>query len=157
MRRIVMVLLAGGTALAVPTTVVALSGAVPASAASSLTCPKLKVAAGGVVTISKCAVPSADKKIDKKLTGNVGALESGGTLTWTPSNQTIVIGAPGITTLNPAGICPNKAGEAAFLATGPVTGGTSTVTSTTDTYSATVCLSAKGKISLAKGTGGITF
>ncbi len=157
MRRIVTVLLASATSFAVPATVLAVSGAAPASAASSLTCPKLKVAAGGVVTISKCAVPKADKKIDKKLTGNVGALESGGTLTWVPSGQTVVIGPPQITTLSPAGICPNKTGEAAFLATGPVTGGTSTVTSSTDSYSATVCLSGKGKISLAKGTGGITF
>jgi len=149
MRRVLFVL-ATITTFAVPVTIAAFSGATAASAASSLTCSKMKGTAAGTVSISKCSVVKADKKTFKDLNGSSVQLATGGTLTWASSGETVTISAPVLTT-PPTGTCPAK-DVGAFIATGTVTGGTSTITQAGDTFSATVCEAKNGKVSLAKGT-----
>ena len=103
----------------------------------------------GPVTVKKCSVVKADKKLYKSLTAASGIdLAAGGTLTWSSSGTTTVIGAPTVT--SPTGNCPTKDTEE--LATGTVTGGSSAVTHAGDTFRAEVCITPKNKIKLAKGT-----
>jgi hypothetical protein len=148
MRRLIMFLAALGT-LAVPTSIAVIAQASPASAAVSLTCAKLKGSESGPVTVKKCSVPKADKKLYKSAGApSALALASGGTLTWSSSGKTTTFSAP--TLSSPTGNC--KAKDTEELAVGRVTGGTSAVTHAGDTFRAEVCIASNGKITLAKGT-----
>jgi hypothetical protein len=148
MRRLILVVAAVAT-VAVPTSIAVVALAPPATAAVSLTCSKLSGTTNGPVTAKKCSVIKADKKTYKSLTAPSAIdLATGGTLTWSSSGTTTVIGAPTVT--SPTGNCPTKDTEE--LATGTVSGGTSAVTHAGDTFRAEVCISSKGKIKLAKGT-----
>jgi hypothetical protein len=148
MRRFIMVV-AVVTSMAVPASIALVAQAPPAFAGVSLTCAKLKGTTNGPVVAKKCSVSKANKKLFKTLTAPTAIdLAAGGTLTWSSSGETVTIGAPVLTT--PKGNCPTKDSEE--LATGTVTGGTSTVTHAGDTFRAEVCITSKGKISLAKGT-----
>jgi hypothetical protein len=148
MRRLLLVVAAVAT-VAVPSSIAVVALAPPATAAVSLTCTKLSGSVSGPVTVKKCSVVKADKKLYKTLTATSGIdLASGGTLTWSSSGTTTVIGAPTVT--SPTGNCPTKDSEE--LATGTVTGGSSAVTHAGDTFRAEVCITSKNKIKLAKGT-----
>ena len=148
MRRLIMFVAVLGT-LAVPTSIVVIAQASPANTAVSLTCAKLKGTENGSVTVKKCSVPKADKKLYKSVTApHAIQLATGGTLTWSSSGKTTTVGAP--TLSSPTGNC--KAKDTEELATGRVTGGTSAVTHAGDTFRAEVCIASNGKITLAKGT-----
>ena len=148
MRRLIMLLAALATVV-VPASIVVLAQAAPANAAVSLTCTKLKGTETGSVTVKKCSVSKADKKLYKSVTApHALDLATGGTLTWSSSGTTTTVGAPTLT--SPSGNCPTKDSEE--LAVGRVTGGTSAVTHAGDTFRAEVCITSSGKITLAKGT-----
>ncbi len=150
MRRILMAA-AAATALSVPVaTVVVTSGSSPAFAASSLTCKKLTGTATSTVTISKCSpLTKAEKKTYKSATGSSASLATGGTITWSTSGATTVIGKPTVTSPG-QGRC--KKGSTEEDATGTVTGGTAAVTNAGDTFAADVCVTSSGALSLVKGT-----
>lgn len=149
MRRLIMVL-AVATTVAVPTSIAVVALAPPAVAGVSLTCAKFSGSETGAVTVKKCAVSKADKKTYKSLGAtNAGALANGGTLKWSSSGTTTVVGKPALTSA-PAGACSSK--DTGEVATGKVTGGTSAVTHAGDTFKVTVCISNSGKIKNAKGT-----
>ncbi len=148
MRRFIMMVAAVAT-VAVPTSIALVVTSPPAFAGVSLTCTKLKGTTNGPVTVKKCSVTKADKTLYKTLTASSAIdLATGGTLTWSSSGQTVTVGSPTLT--SPSGNCPAKDSEE--LAQGTVTGGSSTITHAGDTFRAEVCISSKGKISLAKGT-----
>ena len=148
MRRVILVL-AGLATLAIPTSIAVVGMAPSASAAVSLTCAKLKGTESGPVTAKKCTVSKADKKLYKSLTAaHAAQLVTGGTLTWSSSGTTTIVGPPTLSSA-PAGACPSK--DTGEVATGRVTGGTSAVTHAGDTFRAEVCITSKGKISEAKG------
>lgn len=148
MRRLIMIVAALAT-MAVPTTIAVVALSSPATAAVSLTCKKLTGSTNGPVTAKKCSVIKADKKLYKTLSAPSAIdLATGGTLTWSSSGTTTVVGAP--TLSSPTGNCPKKDTEE--LAVGTVTGGSSAVTHAGDTFQAEVCISPAGKIKLAKGT-----
>ena len=163
MRRLVMVL-AGVTAVAVPISLAAVTSAPAAGATVSITCTKLKGTHFDSVTISRCSVPTGDKKVYKNL-GTLDervVLDTGGTLYWDPKPipllppgqpdlPTTIIGTPTISSLPPAD-CPNKDTAEAEMVTAPVTGGTSTVTHVGDTFKAEVCVTRKNEIKNAIGT-----
>jgi len=155
MRRVILGVAALAT-MAVPVGIVTLTMAPAANASSSITCTKLKGTETGVVTVSKCSVPSADKKTYKSLGGSAVQLATGGSLSWTSSGATTIVSAPTLST--PSGGCkatkPGKAPtQTETLATGTVTGGTSAVTHVGDTYRIELCITIKnGKLSLVKGT-----
>lgn len=149
MRRMILMVAALAT-VAVPTSIAVVTLAPAASAGVSLTCAKLSGSESGSVTTKKCSVTKADKKTYKELTApNATALEAGGTLKWSSSGTTTVISKPTLTNA-PAGACPSK--DSGIIATGTVTGGTSAVTHSGDTFRAEVCISSKGKLKNAKGT-----
>jgi hypothetical protein len=147
MRRILL-MTAAVAAAAIPASVVIVGTSTPAFASYSLTCAKMSGTDTGTVTISKCDVPKADKKTYKSASGAAAALESGGTITWSSSGATTTIAKP--TLSSGPGTC--KKGDTEVTATGPVTGGTSTVTSSSDTFYAEVCVASNGALSLVKGT-----
>ncbi len=147
-RRLIMVVAAVAT-VAVPSSIALVTQAPPAFASVSLTCAKLKGTTSGPVVVKKCSVSKANKKLYKTLTApSAISLATGGTLTWSSSGQTVTVGSPALS--SPTGNCKPKDTEE--LATGTVTGGTSTVTHAGDSFRAEVCITSKGKISLAKGT-----
>ncbi len=149
MRRLIMVL-AAVTTVAVPVGVATVVLAPASNAAVSLTCAKLKGSESGSVSVSKCAVPKADKKTFKTLSAqNATALATGGTLTWSSSGAHVTISAPHLTS-GPAGACPSK--DTTETATGTVAVGDGVVTHNGDTFKTTVCITSKGKIKNAKGT-----
>ena len=155
MRRVILGVATLAT-LAVPVAIATVTLAPAANAGSSLTCTKLKGTETGTVTVSKCSVVSADKKTYKSLSGSALNLATGGTLTWTSSGATTIVGPPTLST--PTGGCkatkPGKAPtQTETLATGTVTGGTSAVTHAGDTYRIEICITTKnGKLALVKGT-----
>lgn len=149
MRRLIMVL-AAATTLAVPVGIATVTLAPAANAGVSLTCAKLSGTETGSVTVKKCSVPKADKKLFKSLTAaNATALATGGTLTWSSSGDHVTVGAPTLTS-GPAGACPSK--DTTDTATGTVTIGDGVVTHSGDTFKTTVCIASNGKIKNAKGT-----
>jgi hypothetical protein len=135
---------------AVPVSVAVVAMAPSASASSSLTCGKLKGTAAGSVTLSKCSVSKANKKLYKSLTApSALSLATGGTLTWSSSGKTVSFGTPVDGT--PPNACGSKASE--ISATGTISAGDGVVTFTGDTFSIFVCEKTKGgKLSLAPGT-----
>ena len=148
MRRLILVGAAVAT-MAVPTSIAATTLAPQAGAAVSLTCAKLKGTTTGPVSASKCSVSKADKKLFKTLTApSAISLATGGTLTWTSSGETVNIGSPNL--VSGSGGCPTKDTEE--IATGTVTGGTSTVTNAGDTFRADVCIAGNGNVKNAKGS-----
>ena len=148
MRRLILVGAVVAT-MAIPTSIAVTTLAPQAGAAVSLTCAKLKGTTNGPVTASKCSVSKADRKLFKKLTApSAISLATGGTLTWSSSGETVTIGSPNL--VSGSGGCPPKDTEE--IATGTVTGGTSTVTNAGDTFRADVCIAGNGKVKNAKGT-----
>jgi len=141
MRRLILMVAAVAT-VAVPTSIALVAQAPPAFASVSLTCAKLKGTTNGPVTAKKCSVTKADKKLYKTLTAPSAIdLATGGTLTWSSSGQTVTVGSPALS--SPSGNCPSKDTEE--LATGTVTGGTSTITHAGDTFRAEVCITSKAR------------
>ena len=134
MRRLVLVFTTV-TALAVPTSIAAVTlTAGPAAAASSIQCAKLGGNITGTIVIAKC---SPKNKLYKTLSGTASLLAGGGPLTWSPGGQTTIVSAP--TTTSPGqGSCPKKWTE--YDSTGTVTGGTSTYTHAGDTFSSRACV-----------------
>jgi len=148
MRRLILVGAVVAT-MAVPTSIAVTTLAPQAGAAVSLTCAKLKGTTNGPVSASKCSVSKTDKKLFKTLTApSAISLAGGGTLTWSSSGETVTIGSSSLT--SGSGGCPKKDTEE--IATGTVTGGTSTVTNAGDTFRVDVCIAGNGKIKNAKGT-----
>jgi hypothetical protein len=154
MRRMMLTVAVAAT-LALPASLVAVSvGATGAGATTTphAVCAKMKGSETGTVVTSKCTfTPALSKtaaKAFKDLTGNSAQLAEGGTLHWT-NGETTIVGAPTLTTPK-AGTCPPK--DTAAHAVGTVTGGTSTVTHSGNTFSVTVCIASNGKIKNAKGT-----
>jgi len=148
MRRIVLTVAVAAT-LAIPAGV-AVVGAASQASAAGLACNKLKGSTTGAITVLKCAVPKADKKTYKSAGApNAAALATGGTLHWTTSGTTTVVGKPTLTAVAGAPRCAKKSTEE--IANGTITGGTSAVTHAGDHFRADVCI--KGtKIKNAKGT-----
>ena len=146
MRHRLLTVAATAIALSIPASVAVVGGATPAFAASSISCTGLKGTATGTVTLSKCTPKS---KTNKSASGAAASLVSGGTITWTPSNQTTVTK---LTVTSPGqGGC--KKGSTEEDAKGTVTGGTSTYTHSGDTVSIRACYASKtGKLSLVKGS-----
>ena len=101
------------------------------------------------VKISKCNVPNGDAKTYASASGKASSLAEDGTLTWSTSKKTTVIGKPTLTSPG-QGRCVS--GSTEEDATGSVTGGTAVVTKTGDTFAADVCISSAGAISLVPGT-----
>lgn len=134
-------------ALSIPASV-ALVGvpAVAGAAGSSVSCASVKGTITGSVTIGKC---TPKNKADKSASGAAASLTSGGTITWSPSGQTTMTSL----TVSSPGQGPCKKNTSEYIATGSVTGGTSTYTHSGDAVSVKVCVSSKtGKISIAPGT-----
>lgn len=149
MRRLIMVL-ATMAAVALPMSITAISQAPSAAAASGTTCAKLSGVVSGTITFKKCTFTSGKDKTNKTLSGNGLSLASGGTLTWSPSNQTTTVGPPSFTSPG-QGSCKPKNTE--YIVSGTVVGGTSTHTHAGDAFTATVCLkSSNNTVSLLKGT-----
>jgi hypothetical protein len=136
-------------ALSVPASVALVGSSSPAFASSSLTCKSMTGKITTTVTISKCNVPKGDAKTYAKASGKASALAVGGTLTWSSSKATTVIGKPTVTSPG-QGRCAS--GSTEEDATGSVTGGTAVVTKTGDTFAADVCISSAGAITLVPGT-----
>jgi hypothetical protein len=146
------VLLAAATAVAlsVPASVAVVGNSSPAFASSSLTCKSMTGTITTTVTISKCNVPRGDGKTYAKATGKASSLAVGGTLTWSSSKKTTIIGKPTVTSPG-QGRCAS--GSTEEDATGSVTGGTAVVTKAGDTFAADVCLNnSTGALSLVPGT-----
>jgi hypothetical protein len=136
-------------ALAVPSAaVVGLSGTAGAgNAVLGTSCAKLTGTAAGNFTISTCvpklaAYASASAKSSSLL--------GGGSIKWKTSNKTTVIAKPTITSVSP--VTCTVAGSAEEKAVGKITGGTATYTKKGETFTATVCVSPAGAITLAPGT-----
>lgn len=147
MRRLVLVMAAVATVI-VPSAVAIATLAPSAGAASGTTCATAKGTVSGAITFKKCSFMSGKDKANKSLSGSTSALAHGGTLTWAPSGQTTITGAPSFTSPG-QGSCRRKTTE--FIAHATVVGGTSPHTQLGDTLSARVCL--KGtKFSLLKGS-----
>jgi len=146
MRRVMMGV-AALAMVAVPVGVATVTLAPAANATSSITCAKLGGSISGTITIKKC---SPKNKLYKSLSGTATLLAGGGALTWAPGGQTTIVSAPS-TTSPGQGAC--KKGNAEYISTGTVTGGTSTYTHVGDTFHSETCVATKGgKISLLKGT-----
>jgi hypothetical protein len=134
------------SAVALPVSVTAVAFAGPASAAATpVACKKLSGTITGSITISKCSPKS---KTNKSAGGLAASLASGGTITWTPSNQTttvsLSVSSPG------QGAC--KKGSTEYDVTGSVTGGTSTYTHSGDAVAGKACATSGGSLSLVKHT-----
>jgi hypothetical protein len=146
-RHLVAFLAASVIAVAVPISIASI-GVTSATASGSTTCSKLSGSITGTLTFKKCVFASGKDKTNKSLSGNATLLLNGGTLTWASSGQTTVVAAPSVS--NPGqGSCKPKNQE--YIATGSVTGGSSTHTQAGDTFSASVCVKGS-KIALLKGT-----
>ena len=133
-------------ALAVPSAaVVGLSGTAGAAVLGT-SCSKLIGNAATTTTISGCTPKQATYASAK---AKSSALLNGGTLTWSTSKKTTVIAKPTITS-----VTPNKcaSGSSEDKAVGKVTGGTATYTKKGETFTAFVCVSSTGALSLAPGT-----
>lgn len=145
------VLLAAATAVAlsVPASVALVGSATPAFAASSITCSSLTGTITTTVTVKTCTVPKADKRTYASASGSASSLAEGGTLTWSTSKATTIISKPTLTSPG-QGRCAS--GSTEEDAVGTVTGGTAVVTKVGDVFSADVCITAKGKITLVSGT-----
>ena len=142
MRRFATVALTA-VALAIPSaTLVGI--AAPAGAVSHVTCTALTGTTSGTVTVSKCTPASTTYKT---VTGTSLKLALGGTLKWAPSGKTTIVGKPTLNTKGKA--CPK--GSTEEVATGKVTGGTSTYTKKGDVFSASVCLTGS-KVNILKGS-----
>lgn len=136
MRRVLLVA-ATAVALSVPASVGLVGISSPAFAVSALTCMKVSGHFNTSITIRKCTVPTTDRKGYGSASVVVSTLASGGTLTWSKSRAT--------TTLGPASISSPGRGRCGRFSTehditAAVTGGTSAVTSTGNTFSADVCV-----------------
>jgi hypothetical protein len=140
------------TTLAVPTSIAAVTlAAGPASASGTLTCTKISGSGSGTVTIKKCndTVGGKPDKTNKSLSGSGPSLVAGGTLTWSPSGETTIIGS--LTTTSPGqGICPANWSEED--SSGMVSGGTSPYTHSGDTFNSKICVNKHLKVKLAPGT-----
>jgi hypothetical protein len=133
-------------ALATPASLFVVGGSTVAGAATpkSLVCTGLSGNAKSTVTISKCAVPTADKTLYASASAKASALLTGGTITWTSSKKTTIFKIKVTSTTGCA------AGDKSELATGSVTGGTaaSAVTSVGQKVSLKVCVSSTDAITL---------
>jgi hypothetical protein len=144
MRRMFVAVAAAAT-LAVPAAAF-LATSSPATASSSVSCKKVTGSISGTITMKSC---TPKDKNNKSLSGIATQLATGGTLTWSPSNGTTIVG--NINTTSPGqGGCKN--GSTEYDTTGTVTGGTSTYTHVNDTLTSRTCVTSKGKLSLVKGT-----
>lgn len=141
MRRFVTVALTAA-ALAIPSA--ALVGITsPAGAVSHVTCSTLTGTTTGTVTVGGC-VPT--QSTNKTVSGKSTQLASGGTLKWAPSGKTTIVSKP---KLSKGTACPKGSTES--IATGTVTGGTSSYTKKGDVFSAKVCITGT-KVSILKGS-----
>ena len=132
-------------ALAVPSAaVVGLSGTAGAVVLGS-SCAKLTGTASTTVTISVCSPKVATYA---SATGTSAALLNGGTLTWSTSKKTTVIAKPTVTSVTP-NTCASGSSE--IKAVGKITGGTATYTKAGTTFTAYVCVTSAGALSLAPG------
>jgi hypothetical protein len=148
MRRMI-IAAAALAALATPASLFVVGGSTMAGATpKSLVCTKLSGTSTGTVTISGCAVPTADKTTYASASGKSSSLAKGGTVTWKSSGKTTIFKV----TVKASTGCPT--GDLTEKATGSVTGGTAAtaVTSKSQPVSLTVCVSSKGVISLKSGT-----
>ena len=136
-------------ALAVPSAaVVGLSGTAGAgNAVLGTSCAKLTGTVTGTVTMSTCVPKQATYA---SASAKSSSLLNGGTLTWKTSKKTTVIAKPTLTSVTP--VTCTVAGSAEETATGAITGGTATYTKKGTTFTATVCISPAGALSLAPGT-----
>ena len=136
-------------ALAVPgAAVVGLSGTAGAgNAVLGTSCAKLTGTATTTVTISSCVPFQATYA---SASAGAASLALGGTLKWKSSNKTTIIAAPTLTPITPANCA--VAGSTEEKAVGAITGGTATYTKKGAKFTASVCLSPSGALSLAKGT-----
>ena len=125
--------------------VIGLSGTAGAAVLGT-SCSKLTGNASTTATISGCVPKQATYA---SAHAKASALLNGGTLTWSTSKKTTVIAKPKITN-----VTPNKcaAGSSEVKAVGKVTGGTATYTKKGETFTAFVCVSSTGALSLAPGT-----
>jgi hypothetical protein len=146
MRHRLLVVAATAIALSIPASVAVVGTSAPAFAASTISCTSLKGTATGTVTIGKCTPKS---KTNKSASGAAASLVSGGTITWTPSNQTTVTKLT-VTSPGQGGCKKNNTEEDAK---GTVTGGTSTYTHSGDVVSIRACFNSQtGALSLVKGS-----
>lgn len=144
MRRFVAVALTAA-ALAVPSaTIIAVSGSAEGAATHSIACSALSGTEKGTVTVSSCLPAKAGYTSVK---GTSTKLATGGTLTWN-NGKTTIVGKPKLNLKGTA--CPK--GDTEDTATGLVTGGTAANTKKGDTFSASVCITKAGAISLLKNT-----
>jgi hypothetical protein len=74
---------------------------------------------------------------------------NGGTLTWSTSKKTTIIAKPTVKAVSPDKCAKGSTEE---KATGKVTGGTATYTKKGETFTASICISKAGALSLAPGT-----
>ena len=111
----------------------------------TLPCAKISGKATGEIKISKC-LPKT--KQDKLARGLASSLFSGGTFTWSKSNQTTVVAT---TVTSPGqGSCSAKHTEEDV--SGTATGGTSTYTTPGSPVSIRLCESHSGSLKLLKGS-----
>jgi hypothetical protein len=144
MRRFVAVALTAA-AIAVPSaTVLAVSGSAEGAATHSIACSGLSGTETGTVTVSKCLPAKAGYTSVK---GTSTKLATGGTLTWN-NGKTTIVGKPKLNLTGKA--CPK--GDTEDTATGSVTGGTAANTKKGDTFSASVCITKTGAISILKNS-----
>jgi hypothetical protein len=136
-------------ALAVPSAaVVGLSGTAGAgNAVLGTSCAKLAGTALGNVTISTCIPHQATYA---SASAKSSTLAAGGTLKWKTSGKTTIIAAPTLTTV--ATPHCTVAGSTEDHAVGAITGGTATYTKKGEKFTANVCISPAGALSLAIGT-----
>jgi len=141
---------------AVPASIAVVAMAPAAQAASSGSCAKVKGSVAAGLVFSKCTpVPKADKQTYKALTAtNIASLATGGTLTWS-GGATVTFGLPTLVT-PPTNPCkgPSKKlpQDTIEHAVGTVTTGDGVVSQTGDSFSITICISAKnGKIYFPPG------
>jgi hypothetical protein len=154
MRRIALLAAAVAT-LATPVSLLTL-GSIPAGAATPKSIPCTKVsgtaAAKGVVTITNCTVPAADKTLYKSASAPVAGLITGkGKITWTSSKKTTAIAVTFAETAKNA--CTGGGSEYAIKGK-VVKGGTAatTVTPVNQVISLSICLSKSNAVTLAPKT-----
>ena len=138
-------------ALATPASLFMVGGSTVAGATpKSLVCTGLSGSSSGTVTISKCAVPTADKATYASASAKATTLITGGSIKWTSSGKTTIFKIKVKSSTGCAG------GALTEIATGSVTGGTAAtaVTSVGQPVSLKVCVQTTGTkaISLYPGT-----
>ena len=136
--------------ISIPASVATLASAGPAFASSSVTCTSLKGSDTGTVTIGKCS-PSGGKGY-KTASGTAATLATGGNITWKNSKATTTVGDTSTSSPGQGGC---KKGSTEYDFTGKVTAASTSgvgIPAVGDTVSARACVTAKGGLSLVKGT-----